>query len=427
MKYNQNTKIMQITEKTLIVGVDIAKEIHHARAFDFRGIEYGKRIEFSNDIDGMKRFLKWAADIMNKSNKEHLMVGMEPTGHYWLCFAQFLRDKNHKVVLVNPFHVKRSKEFDDNSPTKNDRKDPKTIAMLVKDGRYVEPNIPEGIYSELRIAVDIRERLTKDLNKIKNRVARWLDIYFPEFNKVFADWEGKAALITLKEFPTPAKILGIGAEEILAAWKKEVNRAVGIKRALKLVEAASESVGKRDGIEMAEIEIKIILEQYEMLVKQFKKIESKIEELFMQVPGASEMLGIKGIGVITAATFIAEVGDITRYEHPKQIQKLAGYNLVENSSGQHKGQTTISKRGRRRLRSALYKMIMPILANNKEFQELHKYYTTRKENPLKKKQSMIVLCCKLIRVFFVILKKGVKYNGNKMLRDIKRPEIRNAA
>ena len=178
---------------------------------------------------------------------------------------------------------------------------------------------------------------------------------------------------------------------------------------------------------MAEIEIKIILEQYEMLVKQFKKIESKIEELFMQVPGASEMLGIKGIGVITAATFIAEVGDITRYEHPKQIQKLAGYNLVENSSGQHKGQTTISKRGRRRLRSALYKMIMPILANNKEFQELHKYYTTRKENPLKKKQSMIVLCCKLIRVFFVILKKGVKYNGNKMLRDIKRPEIRNAA
>ena len=112
----------------------------------------------------MKRFLKWAADIMNKSNKEHLMVGMEPTGHYWLCFAQFLKDKNHKVVLVNPFHVKRSKEFDDNSPTKNDRKDPKTIAMLVKDGRYVEPNIPEGIYSELRIAVDIRERLTKDLN-----------------------------------------------------------------------------------------------------------------------------------------------------------------------------------------------------------------------------------------------------------------------
>ncbi|WP_434640455.1 transposase [Thermoanaerobacterium thermosaccharolyticum] len=170
MKYNQNTKIMQITEKTLIVGVDIAKEIHHARAFDFRGIEYGKHIEFSNDSNGMEKFLKWAIETMNKNDKEKLVIGMEPTGHYWFCFAQFLRDKNHKVVLVNPFHVKRSKEFDDNSPTKNDRKDPKTIAMLVKDGRYVEPNIPEGIYSDLRIVVDIRERLVKDLNRIKNQI-----------------------------------------------------------------------------------------------------------------------------------------------------------------------------------------------------------------------------------------------------------------
>lgn len=55
MKYNQNSKILQITEKTLIVCVDIAKEIHHARAFDFRGIEYGKRIEFSNDTEGKWR------------------------------------------------------------------------------------------------------------------------------------------------------------------------------------------------------------------------------------------------------------------------------------------------------------------------------------------------------------------------------------
>lgn len=427
MKYNQNLKILQVTERTLIVGVDIAKEVHHARAFDFRGIEYGKRIEFENNSNGMKRFLEWATDLMDKNDKDHLMVGMEPTGHYWFCFAQFLRDEGHKVVLVNPFHVKRSKELDDNSPTKNDRKDPKTIAMLVKDGRYVEPNMPEGIYSELRISVDIRERLIKDLNKIKNQVTRWIDIYFPEFNTVFADWEGKVALITLKEFPTPVKVLELGSEQILLLWKKEVSRAVGIKRAQKLVEAAKDSIGKRHGIEMAELEIKFILEQYEMLVRQLNKIEGKIEELFMQVPGASEMIAIKGVGIITAAGFVAEVGDITRYEHPKQIQKLAGYNLVENSSGKHKGETTISKRGRKRLRSYLYKMIMPILANNAEFQMLHEYYTTRKENPLKKKQSMIVLCCKLIRIFFAILKKGVKYDAKKMLKDIKRPELREAA
>lgn len=91
-----------------------------------------------------------------------VMVGMEPTGHYWFNLAQQLKDQSMKIVLVNPFHVKRSKELDDNNPTKNDRKDPKTIAMLVKDGRYMEPYIPEGIYSELRTAMDTRWHIVND-------------------------------------------------------------------------------------------------------------------------------------------------------------------------------------------------------------------------------------------------------------------------
>ncbi len=68
---------------------------------------------------------------------------------------------------MNPFHVKRSKELDDNTQTKSDIKDPKTIAMLVKDGRYTEPNIPEGIYAEMRVAMNIYERLTKTAERFK--------------------------------------------------------------------------------------------------------------------------------------------------------------------------------------------------------------------------------------------------------------------
>jgi transposase len=116
-----------------------------------------------------------------------------------------------------------------------------------------------------------------------------------------------------------------------------------------------------------------------------------------------------------------KLGDIERFEHPRQIQKLAGLNIKENSSGKHKGQTTISKRGRRKLRSILFQAILPVVASNKEFQELHKYYTTRNVNPLKKKQSLILLCCKLIRVFYAILKKKSKYDPQKMMNDINRP------
>ncbi|MDD4570245.1 MAG: transposase [Tepidanaerobacteraceae bacterium] len=260
MKYTQNEKIMQITENTLIIGVDIASEVHYARAFDYRGIELAKVIKFDNDILGFKVFSDWITDIATKNNKQHVMVGMEPTGHYWFTFAQHLEENYTKIVLVNPYHVKTTKELDDNSPTKNDRKDPKTIAMLVKDGRYMEPYIPKGIYSELRNAMNTCWQLVKKQNSIKNQIKRWIKIYFPEFNNAFADWEGKAALMTLKEFPTPKKIIELNAQKIVATWRKEISRAVGIKRATKPTKAAKKSTGIKEGLMAAENELHILLE-----------------------------------------------------------------------------------------------------------------------------------------------------------------------
>ena len=427
MKYTQNERINQITESTLIIGIDIASEIHYARAFSSRGIEYGKVIKFSNDIEGFEEFSKWTAEIKEKYQKEHVVVGMEPTGHYWFNIAHFFKDSQMRIVLVNPFHVKRSKELDDNNPTKNDRKDPKTIAMLVKDGRYMVPYIPEDIYSEIRNASDTRHKIVKQLNSIRNNVQRWLSIYFPEFKNVFGDWEGKAALMALNEFPTPEKVIEKGIAGITECWRKEISRAVGRKRATHLYDMAKSSVGVRTGLRAAENDLKCLLEQYMTYMRQYETTIALLEELVLQIPGTSKMLEIKGIGLITVAGFIAEVGDINRFEHPKQIQKLAGLNLKENSSGKHKGKTTISKRGRKRLRSILFQCLIPLLATNQEFKEIHKYYTTRENNPLKKRQSMILICCKLIRIFYTLLKKNVAYDPQKMLSDITREVIIKAA
>ncbi len=110
----------------------------------------------------------------------------------------------------------------------------------------------------------------------------------------------------------------------------------------------------------------------------------------------------------------------SRFSHPKQIQKLAGLNLRENSSGEHKGQTTISKRGRKRLRALLFRAMLPLVAKNQEFKQLHKYYTTRSINPLKKIQSITALCGKLIRIFYAVMTKDIEYNPEKMLQDIHR-------
>ena len=107
----------------------------------------GKPLSFENTRDGFERLEKWMDVARRSQAKTQIMVGMEPTGHYWMTLGQFLRDRSILVVHVNPFHVKRSKELDDNSPTKNDVKDALTIARLMKDGRYQEPILPAGVYA----------------------------------------------------------------------------------------------------------------------------------------------------------------------------------------------------------------------------------------------------------------------------------------
>lgn len=423
MNYNQNKKIMQINEQTLIVGVDIAKEKHVARAQDFRGIEYGKTINFSNSNRGFIEFYDWFTKLCAEHDKSNVIIGMEPTGHYWFCLAKFLRQNGIKIAIVNPMHVKKSKELDDNSPTKNDPKDARVIAQLVKDGRFAEPNIPQGVYADLRAAMDLRDMLIKELNSTKVRIVRWLDMYFPEFQDVFSSWEGKAALLTLKNLSTPAKIVNMNIDDILRLWKTEVKRAVGIKRAQLLVEKAKISIGVTEGIEMAEYELHYLLDKYDAVMLKLEDLMVKVDAILSEIPGAKEMMLIPGLGLVTVAGFLSEVCELAQYAHPRQIQKLAGLTLMENSSGKHKGQTTITKRGRRKLRALLFKAIMPMVAKNKEFKALHQYYTNRTNNPLKKKQSLIALCCKLIRVLYAIGMKGIAYNPQKLMNDIKHPEV----
>ena len=62
-------------------------------------------------------------------------MGFEPTGHYWLALATWMISNGMTAAWVNPYAVKQSKEIEDNSQRKDDMKDPKVIANLVKNGK----------------------------------------------------------------------------------------------------------------------------------------------------------------------------------------------------------------------------------------------------------------------------------------------------
>ncbi len=419
MKSTQNEKILQMKFETLIVGIDVGKETHYARAFDFRGLELAKLFRFSNTRQGYEALENWTQEIMREHGKTEAIVGFEPTGHYWFTLGDHLQSQGHRLGIVNPFHVKCTKELDDNSPTKNDRKDPKTIAMLVKDGRYRDVYIPEDLFQELREAVNERERLLEQLIVLSNQVLRWLDIRFPEFSGVFKDWSRNAAWLTLRHHSTPKKVVTAGVEGLMRTWRQEMKRP-SLKKAERLVKAASESIGRTAGSEVAEAALQNILTQYELIDRQKQETEMLMQELLLKVPNASKLMDIKGIGMVTAAVIVSEIGDIRRFRDPRQIQKMAGLNLRENSSGKHKGKTTISKRGRKRLREGLFRAMITMLATNQEFRAIHRRNLTRENNPLTKMESVIALCGKLIRVIFAILTKGSDYDAKKMMDDMNR-------
>ncbi len=420
----QNKKIEAITEKTLVVGIDVGSETHYARAFDHRGIEYSKKpFKFSNDEAGFASFKAWILEYKEAHDKDKVVPGMEPTGHYWFNLGKFLQDNDMKPVLVNPHHVKKSKELDDNSQTKNDRKDPKVIAGLVREGRYMIPYLPDGVYADLRTASNMRFQIQSELTRILNRISRWFNIYFPEYKTVYGNLDAVSGMLVLKTAPLPEDILTLGVDGIDKIWRDAKLRAVGKKRAQTLVNAAEHSVGSKEGAIAARVEIRMLIEDYESRNARLQEVMALIEELVKKIPMTEKLLAIKGVGIKTVSGFLAEVGDISRFKSPKELQKLAGLALVENSSGKHKGETTISRRGRKRLRYLLFEVAMSLVSKNREFAELHNYYTTRKQNPLKKMQSLMVVAAKLIRVFYAMLTKGVDYDPKKMSEDIRRPMI----
>lgn len=377
-KNHSNEKIEAITFKTLIVGVDIAKHNQWARFVDCRGIEHNKALKFENNRNGFNTILTRIYEICKNEDFNRIIVGMEPTGHYWKAFANFLlKQAKITVVLVNPYHTKKAKELDDNSQTKSDKKDALTIARLVKDGRYFETYLPHDVYAELRGLTTSRHSMNKRKKSIVNTITAVLDEYFPEFISVFKHpFKGKASMHLLKVCPIPKFILELGEEGVLEEIKKAVKKTVGRKKAAQLVAAAQDS--------------------------------------------------IDGMGVVSLATCLGELGNPLRFEDTRQMSRFAGYNLIEDSSGKNKSGTCISKRGRKNLRSVLYQISLTMVATNQEMRKLYDYLKTRENNPLKKMQALVVVSKKVLTLIFTLSKKKVYYEGERVFGSYRKSQLQAA-
>lgn len=421
-KFDKNKKLSFISDDMLILGCDVGSETHYMRAIDTRGRELSKSaFSFSNDSEGFLSAKEWAVKIAAEHDKNQIVLGLEPTGHYWFCLATWMISNGISVVQVNPYAVKQTKEVEDNSQLKDDRKDPKIIANLVKDGNFGMPYLPEKLYAELRRLSMFRDQLNEDRIRSINRMHREMKIYFPEYKDALGKVDGAFSLELLKQAPFPDDLTALGEDGIRQIWHDARLRGRGYSRAGEILRYAKGSVGMKDGADAGRTAVKWFVQRILELDAELAVIEKQISQKCSEIPYAENILAIPGIGENILSGILAEMGDISRFDDVREIQKLSGLGLAACSSGKHKGKTKISHRGRKRLRYWLFQAAKSAAAHAEEFKELHTYYTTRAENPLKKMQSLIAIACKILRVIYTILTKGTKYDPKKMLGDIVRP------
>ena len=407
MQNKQNQLIERITDQHLVVGVDIAQHVHVARAVNFRGIVVGKPLSFENNEEGFTSLLNWIQELKQMKNLDTTIVGMEPTGHYWINLSKWLVKQNMDVVTVNPHHVKRNKENRDNTQSKSDKKDALVIADMVKNGYYAFVRSTSESFEKLRVLMANRDVIVKRLVSSINQINRWVDVVFPELRQVFKDVSCKGAIATLRLFPTPAELCSLQPQDIVTGWKSCMKRHSGHKKARSLLVLAKRSIGTKQALDAYKLHLGQLLEEYDLASSQLERVTQEVTNVLEQIPFVKQILAIKGISEISLAGILGEAGDLSGFAHGNALLRHAGLHLAEASSGKWKGQIVLSKRGRSRLRRYLFLVTMSLVMNNPEFKALHS--NNVKVKKIKKMKSIMKLCGKLARILVGIARNGSAY------------------
>jgi transposase len=421
MKKADTGKVRGVREDTLIVTIDIGLEMNRGYCTTTDGRDI-KPFRFDNTREGLDTL--WSMIVVNKNRFrcDEVIVGYESTGPYGEPIGHYLAKKPVTVVQVNPMHTKRVKEINDNSPLKTDDKDPRVLADIILLGHSLSVVIPEGDAAYLRRLNNSRERHVGERTALLNQLQQLVFLLFPEFRRVIKDIQVKTALYILNKYLTPDIICGLKKEEFGEEIRKKSRGKFRESHAEMLINLAKDSVGIREGAAGLSMDIRHVLIQLELVNRLILEIEDEMGIALGRIPYSSKLLSIKGLGTVTVAGLIGEVGDFKKFRTQSEIMKLAGLDLYEISSGKMKGQRKISKRGRSLLRKILYYAAIQTIRKNGI---LHDYYTRLTDRGMKSMMALVAVSRKLLRIIHAILRDDGEYIVN--YECVKRQVIKKAA
>jgi transposase len=400
-------RVRTVEEGTLIATVDIGvtNNTGYCTTLDGRST---KSFRFDNTKEGFEKFWCITVASKNRFGCDEVVVGYESTGPYAEPLVHYLANKQVEIVQVNPMHTKKMKEVNDNSPLKTDDKDPRVIADIIRLGRALTIVVPGGDAAYLRRLNNARERHVGEQTALLNRLQQLVFLIFPEFKTVLKNIKGKTAQYILKRYTLPERIGTLSEEALGEEMRKRSMGKFGIKEAQSLIGLARETVGIKEGLAGIFMDIRHILTQLEAERRFISEIEAEMGAVLGRIPYSIRLLSIKGLGTVSVAGLIGEVGDFSKFSTQSEIMKLAGLDLYEISSGKRKGQRRISKRGRSLLRKILFYAAIQMIRKNGI---MYEYYARLTGRGMERMRALIAVSRKLLRIIHAIVRDNRDYAG----------------
>ena len=395
------------SEEYLIVGIDVAKERHHAFFGTATGKTLLRRLVFNNDYEGFRKLLDQVEALRVRHGLKKVVYGMEPTANYHKPLGEYLITLGRTVVLVSGVTVKRNRESLDGRWDKHDVKDAANVADLISQGKCLYYEYPSAGLRGLRGLLSLKRRLKKQEHGYRVRIRNHLIAqYYPEMD---GDYErlGAEGLSVVRWCFPPSQMTEIDVEPFI---QRVTSRRISMEKRRRLEgvwEKAGETIGC-DGVPGVEHEARVMVEGLRQIREMIKETEDKIQELCNEFPEYKYLLTIPGFGPDVSAKVFGAIGEPDRFQNGKQVLKLAGLDLSADRSGKDSAKAIpqISKRGKADLRYALYQAALIASTRNQDFM---RYYTRKLQGREREKgihtKMWVKLSAKMLLIAWTLMKR----------------------
>ena len=384
-----------------IVGIDIGKNHHEASIVSPEGKQIGHSLRFATTHKGADSIMSF---IFNNIGNSSCIFGMEATGHYWYPIYSFLKARGYTIYVINPIQSDSLRKMYIRQ-TKNDSIDSFLIAEVIRFGQFTTTSMADENILAMRQLCRYRDSVISSRTEIKLRISTIMEQIFPEYEKQFSSLWLSTSMGILEKYLTPENIENAPIDELFEIIKDKSHNKLTMKKAISIREAAADTFGIKIAQDAFSFQLKQLIDRMNFLDKQIEALDCQILEYYEKFD--CYLHTIPGIGMIAAATILAEIGDINRFKSSSALVAFAGIDPTVRQSGEFSNtHNHMSKRGSPYLRHAIFLAATTCSFHNSP---LNAYYKKKREQGKHHLTATGAVARKLTTVIYAVLRDGKPY------------------